>query len=381
MRCSISSRKLYSELRALSSLVSSRLAFSPLLRLSVSPEKESGLALYINNGERWAECLISDAEVVAPGTVGVGTRDLLGILAALGNDCSLTLSAKSAGLDIETPTARIELATTDLENQPAPFALGDAATEYELPAAVFTTLGRLTGYARARQWGRYAIHATQWELSPQGVTWATTDGVRVAVADYRYQEDFSGIRPERAFKALVDFGQNGAFWADRGLSADSLVQVSVGGQSVACRAGRRRAGFLCIESSFPPIEQVIQPREAARARLFIDRSALIEALNVGVVADSNMVLRPSTDVLEIAVVSPAPGPVRAATICVPSMFDAAPAGNVEALIRPRLLREALDALSVDQVEIGLYGTNRPIQLWAREGPVDLLYVQAPILEN
>ena len=123
---------------------------------------------------------IEDVKVKEPGTALIPARVASDFVRDLSGE-TVGLSTRSEHFVIESGSDRCELTTIDPDEYPV---VARFAEQGSLPiqAATFTRLVSRTGFAAAREQGRYAMHGILTQVEDDQLRMVATDGRRLAVA-------------------------------------------------------------------------------------------------------------------------------------------------------------------------------------------------------
>ena len=124
---------------------------------------------------------IEDVKVEEPGTALIPARVASDFVRDLNGE-TVTLSSNGDNFLIENGEDRCELTTVDPDEYPvvARFVEDGAVS---VLAATFTRLVSRTGFAAAREAGRYAMHGILTQVENDQLKMVATDGRRLAMAD------------------------------------------------------------------------------------------------------------------------------------------------------------------------------------------------------
>lgn len=130
---------------------------------------------------------IEDVEVIEAGTAVIPARVTADFVRDLTGD-KVTLEVRDGTCTIQSGTDRCELVTIDPDEFPVISRFTDEKT-YTLRAGVFTKLVSQTGFAAAREPGRYAMHGVLTEIEDGVLKLVATDGRRLALSTIPIETD------------------------------------------------------------------------------------------------------------------------------------------------------------------------------------------------
>ena len=132
---------------------------------------------------------IEDVKVEDPGTALIPARVATDFVRDLGGE-TLTLETRGESFHIENGADSCELTTMDPDEFPvvARFPESDGL---RLLGETFTRLVQRTGFAAAREQGRYAMHGILMQVKDDSLEMVATDGRRLAVASSPIEENGS----------------------------------------------------------------------------------------------------------------------------------------------------------------------------------------------
>ena len=126
---------------------------------------------------------IEEVKVEDPGTALIPARVATDFVRDLGGE-TLTLETRADTFHIENGADHCELTTMDPDEFPvvARFPEGSDGETLRILSETFTRLVGRTGFAAAREQGRYAMHGILVHLEDESLQMVATDGRRLAVA-------------------------------------------------------------------------------------------------------------------------------------------------------------------------------------------------------
>jgi DNA polymerase-3 subunit beta len=199
---------------------------------------------------------ISDVKVSEPGTALIPARVSSDFVRDLTGD-TVTLRSKGDTFVIEGGEDRCELSTVDPDEYPV---VAHFAEEGSMPiqGGTFTRLVARTGFAAAREAGRYAMHGILTEIEGDELRMIATDGRRLVLASAGLEGRISG--PKRAivptkgmqlFCKVVD-------------EPTEVIQLHFGDNQFGLKTAKAEVFARLIDGDFPRYTAVI-PQETANA--------------------------------------------------------------------------------------------------------------------
>jgi DNA polymerase-3 subunit beta len=140
---------------------------------------------------RWR---IADVKVAEPGTALVPARVAADFVRDLAGE-TVSLSTKGSNFVVESGADRCELTTIDPDEFPVVARFGEEGA-VPVKGEAFQRLVTRTGFAAAREQGRYAMHGILTQIEGDELKMVATDGRRLAVASTPLEIDGRGKRAE-----------------------------------------------------------------------------------------------------------------------------------------------------------------------------------------
>ena len=123
---------------------------------------------------------VEEVKVAEPGTALVPARVAADFVRDLSGD-TVSLATRGEHFLVESGADRCELTTIDPDEYPVVARFSDEGA-ISLQAGTFTRLVTRTGFAAAREQGRYAMHGILTQVEGEELRMVATDGRRLAVA-------------------------------------------------------------------------------------------------------------------------------------------------------------------------------------------------------
>jgi len=194
---------------------------------------------------------IEDVKVKEPGTALVPARVASDFVRDLSGD-AVSLSTKGDSFLIESGDDRCELTTIDPDEFPV---VARSVDEGSIPvqAGTFSKLVSRTGFAAAREQGRYAMHGILTQVEGDELKMVATDGRRLAVASSPLEE---GPKKKGEAQAIVPTKGMQLFCR---VLADPLerVRVHFGDSQFGLKTERAEVFARLIDGEFPRYSAVI----------------------------------------------------------------------------------------------------------------------------
>jgi len=236
---------------------------------------------------------IEDVKVQEPGTALIPARVAADFVRDL--DCeTVTLRSKGDAFLIENGEDRCQLSTVDPDEYPVVARFGEDEA-VSLLAATFTRLVSRTGFAAAREAGRYAMHGILTQVEKDEIKMIATDGRRLAMAS-------AGLEDDRhvALKAIVPTKGMNLFCRVMD-DPTELVQVSFGESQMCLKTSKAEVFARLIDGDFPRYQAVIP--SATENLLSADTATLSQKLKLvaNVTSPDTRAVRLSVDKGELTV--------------------------------------------------------------------------------
>lgn len=326
----------------------------------------SGVLLVAADGR--ITCQATDLEVAAevsipaqisePGRALLPGRLLAQMVARLPGE-TVNLAGGPEGVEITSSQSTFHVRGMPAEDFPRLPEADPDATEGSIRAAAFSRLVSQVARAAATDEARPALTGVKLSSSDSALSATATDAYRLAIRSVPWE---SGVEAESLVpaRALTEASKAAS---DEG---GSVVVVLEEGQATFRFANRRLTTQL-IEGKTIDAGSLLP--EAFDGMALVDRTALMEALQrVSIVAQGRanapVKLAFETDSLELAVTNQEVGDASEA---MPAELSGEP---VIIRFNPEFLRQGLDALGTDRVEIHMNGELKPAVLQAHQEPDD-----------
>jgi DNA polymerase-3 subunit beta len=131
---------------------------------------------------------IEDVKVEDPGTALIPARVAADFVRDLGGE-TLTLETRGESFHIENGADSCELTTMDPDEFPVVARFPDGSQGLRLLGETFQRLVQRTGFAAAREQGRYAMHGILMQVKDDALEMVATDGRRLAIASSPIEEN------------------------------------------------------------------------------------------------------------------------------------------------------------------------------------------------
>jgi DNA polymerase-3 subunit beta len=213
---------------------------------------------------------IEDVKVHEPGTALVPARVTADFVRDLTGE-TVTMMTKGDNFRIESGSDRCELTTIDPDEYPVVARFADEGA-ISLQARTFTRLVSRTGFAAAREQGRYAMHGILTQVEEDQLRMVATDGRRLAVASAPLES-----KPGGTYRAIVPTKGMQLFCK---VIDDPLEQVRVhfGDNQFGLKTDRAEVFARLIDGEFPRYTAVIPP--STENTVEADAAVLIQKLRL-----------------------------------------------------------------------------------------------------
>ncbi len=192
---------------------------------------------------------IEEVKVTEPGTALIPARVAADFVRDLGG-ATVTMGHKDEKFVIECGDDSCELTTVDPDEFPV-VAHFDESGSVGVLAATFTRLVARTGFAAAREAGRYAMHGILTQVEGDELKMVATDGRRLAMASSALEQDGNGsltaIVPTKGMQLFCKVMDD----------PTELVKVSFGDSQLAMRTSKAEVFARLIDGEFPRYQAVI----------------------------------------------------------------------------------------------------------------------------
>ena len=192
---------------------------------------------------------IEDVKVEEPGTALIPARVATDFVRDLGSE-TVSLLTKGDNFLIESGDDRCELTTVDPDEYPV-VARFEEDGSLPVLAATFSRLVSRTGFAAAREAGRYAMHGILTEVENDELSMVATDGRRLAVASAGIEQDGIGAK-----KAIVPT-KGMQFFCRVMDDPTELVKVQFGDNQFCLKTAKAEVFARLIDGEFPRYSAVI----------------------------------------------------------------------------------------------------------------------------
>jgi DNA polymerase-3 subunit beta len=224
----------------------------PILESVYLVADDQGLELVGTDLEVSVRFRIEDVKVEDPGTAVVPARVALDFVRDLTGD-TVGIESSETTCTIRSGTDACELVTADADEFPVVPRFGDERT-LSVQGGILNTLVGRTGFAAAREAGRYAMHGILVEVKDGALRLVATDGRRLALASTPVD---AGDAPKPAIvpaKGMQLFTR---------VIADPLDQVELALEEnqIGLRTPQAQAFARLIDGEFPRYAAVI-PKQA-----------------------------------------------------------------------------------------------------------------------
>ena len=194
---------------------------------------------------------IDDVKVQEPGTALVPARVAADFVRDLGGE-TVTLTTKGDGFLIESGSDQCELTTIDPDEFPVVARFVEEGS-LSVQSGTFSRLVARTGFAAAREQGRYAMHGILTEVEDDALRMVATDGRRLAMANAPLEDV-----PKKAAAARAIVPNKGMQLFCKVMD-DPLEQVRVhfGENQFGLKTARAEVFARLIDGEFPRYSAVI----------------------------------------------------------------------------------------------------------------------------
>ena len=320
--------------------------------------------LSATDNEIGLRCAVTQVEVETPGEALVPADTFSKIahecqdevLVAETDDRALHLRGVGSHFEVVTHVAGDFPVVADLE--------GDA--DFVIPCATLSGLIEWTVFACAKESTRYAINGVLWEVDPNSLTLAATDGRRLSVGKVKLQDgeakgESQAIVPGKALQLFARLPGDGK----------ASVAVQIAGNRVILKMGRSTLSSNLIEGHFPKYQDVI-PQDCDRV-VHLDTGAFQGKLRQAALLtnEESKGVRLSFAKGELTISSRAPEQGEA-TIALPIEYD----GEATDIgFNPVFLMDVLRVTDTDKISFAFREANRPGLIKKNE---DFLHVVMPV---
>jgi len=192
---------------------------------------------------------IEDVKVEEPGTALIPARVASDFVRDLVAE-TVTLETKDENFLIVSGDDRCELTTVDPDEYPV-VARFDEKDAVSILAATFTRLVARTGFAAAREAGRYAMHGILTQCEGDELKMVATDGRRLAMASSALEQDgipaLTAIVPTKGMQLFCKVMDD----------PTELVRVQFGESQFCLKTDKAEVFARLIDGDFPRYQAVI----------------------------------------------------------------------------------------------------------------------------
>ena len=195
---------------------------------------------------------IEDVKVEDPGTALIPARVAADFVRDLSGE-TVTLRTKGEHFLVESGEDRCELTTVDPDEYPVVARFVEEGS-VPLMGSTFTRLVTRTGFAAAREAGRYAMHGILTQVEGDELKMVATDGRRLAVATSSLEKN--GVSASRAivptkgmqlFCRVID-------------DPTERLRIHFGENQFGLKTAKAEVFARLIDGEFPRYSAVIRPR-------------------------------------------------------------------------------------------------------------------------
>jgi len=323
----------------------------PILNCVKLKAEGERLELAGTDGEAGLRLGIGALAMKRGGEVVVPADRLLSIIRELG-DVEVALEADERYCVVRGEGSEFRIFVQNVADFPPVAALEEGA-DFTIDVSELRRMIGLTLYAAARETSRYAINGVLWEKRGKRLFVVATDGRRLARAGGSLREghggDFEVILPAKAMGVFEKV------FAPPREEGEAAVSVKIMPNQVLLQQGERVLSTVVVEGSFPKYEDVI-PKEHNK-RAVVGREALLGAVSRAALltTEESRAVKLAFDAEALVITSQAPeqGDAR---VEIPISYEGEP---LTIGFNPLFLRDALRAMSFDEVSIELHEAFRP----------------------